>query len=50
MILAAGYHIDKTLIESLEKLGIKYHVAGDSNKVASIKEAITDAFNLTKDL
>ena len=50
LILAAGYHIDKTLIESLEKLGIKYHVAGDSNKVASIKEAITDAFNLTKDL
>ena len=34
----------------LDRLGIKYHLVGDSNKVASIKEAITDAWNLTKDL
>ena len=50
LVFATGYHIDKTLIEALDKLGVKYHVVGDANKVASIKEAITGAFNLTKDL
>ena len=50
LVFAAGYHIDKTLVEKLNELGIKYHVVGDCNKVASIKEAITDAWNLTKDL
>ena len=50
LVFAAGYHIDKALIEKLDALGCKYHVVGDCNKVASIKEAITDAWNLTKDL
>ena len=50
LIFAVGYKVDRTLIDTLDRLGIKYHLVGDSNKVASIKEAITDALNLTKDL
>ena len=50
LIFAVGYKVDRTLIDTLDRLGVKYHLVGDSNKVASIKEAITDAWNLTKDL
>ena len=50
LVFAAGYHIDNTLINKLAELGVKYHSIGDCNKVASIKEAITDAWNLTKNL
>ena len=50
LVFAAGYHIDTTLIETLKSLNITYHVVGDCNKVSSIKEAITDAWNLTKKL
>ena len=50
LVFAVGYHVDKALIEKLEELGVKYYTVGDCSKVASIKEAITGAWNLTKDL
>ncbi len=50
LVFATGYHVDTTLINKLAELGLKYHAIGDCNKVASIKEAITDAWNLTKNL
>ena len=34
----------------LKNLNVKYYMIGDCKKVASIKEAITDDWNLCKDM
>ena len=36
--------------EMLKNAGVVYHVIGDGLKPANIKEAITQAWNLAKDL
>ena len=50
LVFATGYHIDPSFEEMLKNLNVKYHMIGDCKKVASIKEAITDAWNLCKDM
>ena len=50
LVFAVGYRVDTALKDILDKLNIKYHLIGDCNKVASIKEAINDAWSVTKDL
>ena len=50
LVFAAGYHTDPTVANMLKEAGVVYHLIGDANKPANIKEAITQAWNLTKDL
>lgn len=50
LVFAAGYHTDPSLEDMLKEAGVSYHLIGDANKPANIKEAITQAWNLTKDL
>jgi NADH dehydrogenase FAD-containing subunit len=50
LVFAVGYHVDSDFKAMLESLPNTVHMIGDCNKVGSIKEAITDAWNVTKEL
>ena len=50
LVFAVGYHVDPDFKAMLETLPNTVHMIGDCNKVGSIKEAITDAWNVTKEL
>lgn len=50
LIFAAGYKKNKAVEEMLEESGLNYHMIGDAHEIGNIKTAITEAYNLTKDL
>mgnify|MGYP003291373638 CR=1 FL=1 len=48
LVFANGYHVENTMEEMLKEAGVTYHLVGDGNKVGSIKEAISGAYELAK--
>lgn len=50
LIFAAGYKKNSAVEEMLEESGLNYHMIGDAHEIGNIKTAITEAYNLTKDL
>jgi len=50
LLFAVGYKADTAFISELEALGLSIHVIGDAKQSASIKEAISSAFELVKNL
>lgn len=50
LIFAAGYKKNPAVEEMLEESGLNYHMIGDTHEIGNIKTAITEAYNLTKDL
>lgn len=50
LIFAAGYKKNPAVEEMLEESGLNYHKIGDAHEIGNIKTAITEAYNLTKDL
>lgn len=50
LIFAAGYKKNPAVEEILEESGLNYHMIGDAHEIGNIKTAITEAYNLTKDL
>lgn len=50
LVFANGYHIDSSLEEMLKAAGISYHLIGDCQKVGNLKDAISGAYELTKNL
>lgn len=50
LIFAAGYKKNPAVEEMLEESGLNYHMIGDAHEIGNIKTAITEAYNLTKDL
>ena len=50
LVFANGYHLDKNYTDMLSELSQKVHFIGDCHKVGSIKDAISEAWNLTKEL
>lgn len=50
LIFAAGYKKNPAVEEMLEESGLNYHMIGDAYEIGNIKTAITEAYNLTKDL
>lgn len=50
VIFAAGYKKNPAVEEMLEESGLNYHMIGDAHEIGNIKTAITEAYNLTKDL
>ena len=50
LIFAAGYKKNPAVEELLKESGLNYHMIGDAHEIGNIKTAITEAYNLTKDL
>ena len=50
LIFAAGYKKNPAVEEMLEESGLHYHMIGDAHEIGNIKTAITEAYNVTKDL
>ena len=50
LIFAAGYKKNPAVEEMLKESGLNYHMIGDAHEIGNIKTAITEAYNLTKDL
>ena len=50
LIFAAGYKKNPAVEEMLEESCLNYHMIGDAHEIGNIKTAITEAYNLTKDL
>lgn len=50
LIFATGYKKNPAVEEMLEESGLNYHMIGDAHEIGNIKTAITEAYNLTKDL
>lgn len=50
LVFAAGYHVDSSVEEMLKASGLKYTLVGDARKPANIKEAISQAWEIAKDL
>lgn len=50
LIFAAGYKKNPAVEEMLEESGLNYHMIGDAHEIGNIKTAITESYNLTKDL
>lgn len=50
LVFANGYHIDPAIEEMLKNAGVSYHLIGDGLKVGNLKDAITGAYNLAKEL
>ena len=50
LIFATGYHVDPTLEEMLKEAGCTYHLIGDGNKPGNIKDAISQGYQVAKNL
>lgn len=50
LVFANGYHVDPAIEEMLKNTGVSYHFIGDGLKVGNLKDAITGAYNLAKEL
>ena len=50
LIFANGYHVDPAMEEMLKAAGVTYHLIGDGLKVGNLKDAISGAYELTKEM
>ena len=50
LIFANGYHVDSAVEDMLKAAGATYHLIGDGAKVGNIKDAITAAWELAREL
>ena len=50
LVFAVGYRPNLKLKDDLESLGMKYHLVGDAEKVASLKEAIISGYEVARKL
>ena len=50
VLQAVGYQSDKAIIDVLDKMNLSYNVLGDGNHPGKIKNAISDAYQICKDL
>lgn len=50
LVFANGYHVDPAMEEMLKAAGVKYHLIGDGLKVGNLKDAISGAYELAKEL
>ena len=48
LIFAVGYRPNLTLKEAIDEMGVTYHLVGDAEKVASLKEAITTGYEVAR--
>ncbi len=50
LIFANGYHVDPAVEEMLKAAGVTYHFIGDGLKVGNLKDAISGAYELAKEM
>ena len=50
LVLAMGYRPDSKLEETLKKANVSYHLIGDAKKVGNIKDAITEGYQITREI
>ena len=50
LIFAAGYKKNPAAEEMLQASGLNYHMIGDAHEIGNIKTAITEGYNIAKDL
>lgn len=50
LILAMGYRPNPAVEEMLKESGVNYHLIGDAQKIGNIKDAITQGYQIAKDM
>ena len=50
LVFATGYHIESAVEDMLKEAGVSYRLIGDGHKVGTIKDAITEAYQVAKEL
>ena len=50
LVFATGYHVDPAMEEMLKAAGVTYHLIGDGLKVGNLKDAISGAYELAKEI
>ena len=50
LVFANGYHIDSAMEDLLKESGVSYTLIGDGHKVGNIKDAISEAYQVAKEL
>ena len=50
LVFANGYHVEPAMEEMLKEAGVNYHLIGDGLKVGNLKDAISGAYELTKEM
>lgn len=50
LVFASGYKVDTTFEEILKEVGCKYTLIGDQAKPSSLREAVSSAFEATKEI
>ena len=50
LVFANGYHVESAMEDMLKASGVTYHLIGDGAKVGNLKDAISGAYELTKNL
>ena len=50
LVFANGYHVDPTIEEMLKEANAHYHLIGDGEKVGNLKDAITRAYEVVKNI
>lgn len=50
LVLAMGYRPDSKLEETLKKANVPYHLIGDVKKVGNIKDAITEGYQIAREI
>lgn len=50
LVFATGYHIEKSMEDMLQLVGVPYSLIGDGHKVGNIKDAITEAYQVAKNM
>lgn len=50
LVFAVGYRNDPAVEEMLKQCGMKYHIIGDAKKTGNMKDAITEGYQVAKDL
>ena len=50
LVFANGYHIESTMEDMLKEAGVSYQLLGDGAKVGNIKDAISGAYEIARNL
>ena len=50
LVFANGYHIESAMEDMLKEAAVTYQLIGDGHKVGNIKDAITEAYQVAKEL
>lgn len=50
LVFANGYHVEPAMEDMLKEAGVSYHLIGDGHKVGNLKDAITEGYQVAKEL